>query len=107
MASESTVFGIFYPFLQFLPATRTGQFCDVRLVCDGMEIPAHKKVLAAASPYFFAMFASSNFVETHQEKVTIRGIDAQALQSLIEYVYTEHIDLTDDNVQVKESLFLQ
>ena len=46
------------------------------------------------------MFANSSFNEAHQDKVTIGGIDAQALQSLVEYVYTAYIEITVDNVKV-------
>lgn len=63
-----------------------------------MEIPAHKMILAACSPYFYAMF--SDFEEAHQDKVTVRGVDHQALQLLVDYVYTSHIEVSEDNVQV-------
>uniref|UniRef100_A0A8C4N7K8 BTB domain-containing protein n=1 Tax=Eptatretus burgeri TaxID=7764 RepID=A0A8C4N7K8_EPTBU len=33
-----------------------GLLCDVVLVADGLEIAAHKLVLATCSPYFHAMF---------------------------------------------------
>lgn len=72
--------------------------CDVTLVADGIEIPAHKMVLAACSPYFYAMF--SGFEESKQDRVTLRAVDNQALLTLIEYVYTAEVKVTEENVQM-------
>lgn len=70
------------------------------LVADNMEIRAHKMVLAAASPYFYAMFSGSDFEESHQDRITVQGVDYHALELLIEYVYTSYVDVTEENVQV-------
>lgn len=77
---------------------RQNLLCDVTLVADGVEIPAHKMVLASCSPYFYAMFTS--FTESKAEKITIQGVDGQALQILVDYVYSSEIQVTEDNVQV-------
>lgn len=36
------------------------ELCDVTLLVDGHKIRAHKIILAAASPYFKAMFTGKN-----------------------------------------------
>lgn len=72
--------------------------CDVRLVADSVEVPAHKMVLASCSPYFHAMFTS--FEESRQERIVLQGIDPQALQLLIDYVYSSEVHVTEENVQV-------
>ncbi|KAF2897552.1 hypothetical protein ILUMI_08620 [Ignelater luminosus] len=72
--------------------------CDVTLIADSVEIPAHKMVLAACSPYFYAMFTS--FEESKQDRITLQGVDHQALSLLVEYVYTSEVQVTEDNVQV-------
>ncbi|XP_017768618.1 PREDICTED: ring canal kelch homolog [Nicrophorus vespilloides] len=74
------------------------QLCDVTLIADDVEVPAHKMVLAACSPYFYAMFNS--FEESKQDKITLQGVDSQALSLLIEYVYTSEVQVTEENVQV-------
>lgn len=73
--------------------------CDVTLIADNVEIPAHKMVLAACSPYFYAMFTS--FEESKQDKITLKEIDSQALTLLVEYVYTSEVQVTEENVQVR------
>ncbi|XP_023029645.2 kelch protein [Leptinotarsa decemlineata] len=72
--------------------------CDVTLVADTVEIPAHKMVLAACSPYFFAMFSS--FEESRQDRIVLQEVDHQALSLLVEYVYTSEVHVTEENVQV-------
>uniref|UniRef100_A0A182NTY3 BTB domain-containing protein n=1 Tax=Anopheles dirus TaxID=7168 RepID=A0A182NTY3_9DIPT len=72
--------------------------CDVVLVAEGIEIPAHKMVLASCSPYFYAMF--TGFEESRQDRITLQGVDPRALQLLIEYVYRAVVEVTEDNVQI-------
>lgn len=78
---------------------RKNLLCDVILVADsGMEVPAHKMVLAACSPYFYAMFTS--FEERDQERITLQGVDYSALELLVDYVYSAEVHVTEENVQV-------
>jgi len=77
---------------------RQNLLCDVTLVADSTEVPAHKMVLAACSPYFYAMFTS--FEESKQDRITLQGVDSQALQLLVEYVYSSEVHVTEENVQV-------
>ncbi|XP_025837094.1 ring canal kelch homolog [Agrilus planipennis] len=72
--------------------------CDVTLIADNVEIPAHRIVLAACSPYFYAMFTS--FEESKQDRVTLQGVDHQALSLLLDYVYTSEVQVTEENVQM-------
>lgn len=80
---------------------RENLFCDVTLIADNNEIPAHKMVLASCSPYFYAMFSGTDFEESRQNKITVKGVDFHALELLVEYVYTSFVDVTEDNVQVQ------
>lgn len=68
------------------------------LIAEGLEIPAHKMVLASCSPYFYAMF--TGFEESRQDRISIQGVDFHALQLLVEYVYTSVVVVTEENVQV-------
>lgn len=77
---------------------RQNLLCDVVLIADGFEIPAHKMVLASCSPYFYAMF--TGFEESRQDRIVIQGVDYHALELLVEYVYSSVIVVTEENVQV-------
>lgn len=70
---------------------------DVILVAAGHEVKAHKAVLAACSPYFYAMF--TGFDEKNKSKVTLKDVDPLALEILINYVYSSEVEVTEENVQ--------
>ncbi|ELU16789.1 hypothetical protein CAPTEDRAFT_158890 [Capitella teleta] len=72
--------------------------CDVALSADGVELWAHRVVLAACSPYFYAMF-TADLAEAHTERIVLQEIDNRALTLLIDFMYTAEIQVTEDNVQ--------
>ena len=63
------------------------QLCDVVLVAEERRLPAHRLVLSAASDYFAAMF-TSDVREAGMGEIQIKGVDSDALASLVQYVYT-------------------
>lgn len=71
---------------------------DINLVVNDVNIPAHKAVLAAGSPYFCAMFTSA-YAEGSQSSVEIHGVTLEALEALVNYFYTSEITLSTGNVQ--------
>ena len=52
-------------------------------------------VLAACSPYFYAMF--TGFTERESSRVTLQGLDPEALQTLVDYVYTSLVEVEGKN----------
>lgn len=78
---------------------RQGHFlCDVVLCVDGHKFASHKIVLAGTSPYLKAMF-TNGMLETDQDVVEIRGIDAKTMENLLDFMYTSTIEITVNNVQ--------
>ena len=66
-----------------------------------VRISAHRLVLAAASPYFRAMF-TIGMQESSESTVQVSDVDAGALRTLVDYAYTGQVHVDRSNV---ESLF--
>ncbi|KAJ9573753.1 hypothetical protein L9F63_008877 [Diploptera punctata] len=77
---------------------RQGKLCDVTLKVDDQSFSAHRIVLAATIPYFHAMF-THDMVESKQDNITIKGIEAVALEVLINFAYSGRVTLDTNNVQ--------
>ncbi|XP_004680047.1 PREDICTED: kelch-like protein 38 [Condylura cristata] len=76
---------------------QNGVLTDVRLCVGAWEVPCHRNVLASSSPYFRAMFCS-NFRESREAKVHLKGIDSETLDQMVLYVYTGEVHITAQNV---------
>ena len=75
-----------------------GQLCDVLLQADTNQlIPAHRVILAAASPYFRAMFVGK-LLESTQRTVHIKDVDHDILQAVVAYAYSAEFFLSSDRV---------
>ncbi|KAM6443199.1 kelch-like protein 6 [Liasis olivaceus] len=71
---------------------------DVTLCVGSMQFSCHRVVLAAASNYFRAMFCN-DLKEKNEEKIVIKGVDAETMQILLDYTYTSKVLITKENVQ--------
>lgn len=78
---------------------RRHMLCDVLLIVDELELPAHRAILAACSHYFYAMF-TGDLSEAKAERIVLQQIDGGALSMLLDFMYTSEIQVTEDNVQV-------
>ena len=77
---------------------KNGSYSDVELLCEGKIFKAHKVILSARSAVFDKMF-STNFMETHSNRVEIKEVQAQTLEAFLSFAYTdelkkEYVDLT-------------
>ncbi|XP_078621936.1 kelch-like protein 26 [Branchiostoma floridae x Branchiostoma japonicum] len=85
--------------LRYLNTLRTDALlCDITLIVDGKEIPAHKNILASCSDYFRAMF-TRGMRECNQDTVEIKGVPYSGLENVVQYMYTSQITLNSETVQ--------
>ncbi|MBN3296866.1 KLHL6 protein, partial [Amia calva] len=71
---------------------------DVTLHVADTEFPCHRVVLAAASNYFRAMFCN-DLKEKYEERIHIKGVEAETMKILLDYTYTSKVLITKQNVQ--------
>ncbi|KAL9888007.1 kelch-like protein 3 isoform 2-T3 [Glossina fuscipes fuscipes] len=87
------------PFLDALNKMRLDQqHCDFCLKIDGEEIYVHKVALTFASPYFAAML-NSDMKEKAAGSVKLQDENVTTVKTLVEYIYSGVITLTETNVQ--------
>ena len=80
--------------LESLEAQREERkLCDVTLKIEDEVFPAHRCVLAAASPYFRSMFEEYNFTESRNEEVQLHSVDTSALTAILDMIYTGRLKL--------------
>nr|XP_011431859.2 kelch-like ECH-associated protein 1 [Crassostrea gigas]XP_011431860.2 kelch-like ECH-associated protein 1 [Crassostrea gigas]XP_011431861.2 kelch-like ECH-associated protein 1 [Crassostrea gigas]XP_011431862.2 kelch-like ECH-associated protein 1 [Crassostrea gigas]XP_011431863.2 kelch-like ECH-associated protein 1 [Crassostrea gigas]XP_011431865.2 kelch-like ECH-associated protein 1 [Crassostrea gigas]XP_034312562.1 kelch-like ECH-associated protein 1 [Crassostrea gigas]XP_034312563.1 kel len=76
---------------------RLTKLCDVTLLVGEEKFLAHKIVLAAASPYFRAMF-TGGMREEEMTTIPLHGITPCTLATLIEFAYTAEVRVSEMNV---------
>ncbi|XP_061909373.1 kelch-like protein 12 isoform X2 [Entelurus aequoreus] len=77
---------------------KSNTLCDITLRVENAHFPAHRIVLAACSDYFCAMF-TSELSEKGKSFVDIQGLTASTMEILLDFVYTETVLVTVENVQ--------
>ncbi|KAJ8270058.1 hypothetical protein GJAV_G00109880 [Gymnothorax javanicus] len=65
----------------------SGRLCDVLLVAQEREFPAHRSVLASCSSYFHQLFTSGPAAD-RQSVYTLEFVRAEALAALLDFAYT-------------------
>lgn len=70
---------------------------DVVLEVGSELFHAHRVVLAAASPYFKAMF-TGGLKECEMSRVKLQGVSPTAMARLVRFMYTGRIRVTENTV---------
>ncbi|KAM4044067.1 kelch-like protein 34 isoform 2-T2 [Anomaloglossus baeobatrachus] len=85
-------------FTQFQLLRSYGHLCDVSLVVDGHEFPAHKSLLACSSDYFRAMFKDYT-KESNASVIHLKIISATGLQNILDFIYTSWLSLSMNTLE--------
>ena len=79
--------------------------CDVKIAAGSSDsegnttiLYAHRTILAAASPYFNAMF-TSDLAEAKRHQIVIQSLNGKTLNALLGFIYSGRVQVTQDNVQ--------
>ncbi|CDW61090.1 BTB and BACK domain containing protein [Trichuris trichiura] len=71
---------------------------ELAITKGAVGIRAHRIVLACSCPYFNAMF-KSKMSETVKSSIFMHCVNASILESLVDFMYTGKITITQENVQ--------
>ncbi|XP_074621163.1 kelch-like protein 18 [Acropora palmata] len=74
------------------------QLCDVTICVGSKKIYAHRLVLSSFSSYFLAMF-TNGMMESVEETITLKDVDGNVVELLIDFAYSGKLDITIDTVQ--------
>nr|XP_043899790.1 zinc finger and BTB domain-containing protein 7A [Solea senegalensis] len=75
----------------------SGLLCDVLLVTQDREFPAHRSVLASCSSYFHKLFTSGAAAD-QQNVYNIDFLAAEALGALLDFAYTATLTVSHSSV---------
>ena len=71
--------------------------CDAWIVVDDGELPVHKSILSAASPFFHDIF--SRITSQDEHKITLKNLASRAMDDILHFIYTGEAYIHDDNVR--------
>ncbi|XP_030640616.1 zinc finger and BTB domain-containing protein 7A [Chanos chanos] len=76
---------------------QSGMLCDVLLVAQEQEFPAHRSVLASCSSYFHKLF-TSGLAADRQSVYAIDFVPAETLAALLDFAYTATLTVSHSSV---------
>ena len=99
MATSSKIYSVLTEDSLFngLTELREKKLCDVSLGAEDEIFPFHRVVLAAASPYFQAMF-TGGFREKELDVIPLQETNVQGLKLVLDAIYTSKLVISNDSV---------
>ncbi|ELU07971.1 hypothetical protein CAPTEDRAFT_53735, partial [Capitella teleta] len=82
----------------FLQMREAEELTDVTLVFGDRRLPCHKVILAGMCEYFHRMFLT-DMMECYSKEIVMKDINASTGVLLVDYFYTQKIDITTNNAQ--------
>nr|NP_001071661.1 transcription factor protein [Ciona intestinalis]BAE06323.1 transcription factor protein [Ciona intestinalis] len=76
---------------------RSGLLCDMTVIVEGVELQAHKAVLAACSSYFNGIITDPANV-SHNIVLELSSISRLGMESLLEFAYTSKLTVSRGNI---------
>ena len=76
---------------------RQNVLCDAIIVVDDQEMPVHRNILSAASPFFNEIF--SRITNPEDNKITLRNLSGRTMDDILHFTYTGEAVIHDDNVR--------
>lgn len=73
--------------------------CDLNIKVGSKILSVHKIVLVGNSTYFDKLL-TGGFKESNVEEISLDNIEPNAIELIIDYIYTLTLKITEDNVQV-------
>ncbi|KAJ1145700.1 hypothetical protein NDU88_011985 [Pleurodeles waltl] len=73
--------------------------CDAVLEAGGATFPAHKVILASASNYCKVIFSGNEAHSETPELIQLKGVSADGLRTVLNFIYSNKLDISIDNVQ--------
>ena len=74
-----------------------GLLCDITVIVEGVELLAHKAVLAACSTYFSGIITDPANV-SHNIVLELSSISKIGMENLLEFAYTSKLTVSKDNI---------
>ena len=84
-----------------------GILCDAVIAVDDRELPVHKNVVSAISPFFKDIF--SKLHDSTDNKITLHNLSGAIMNDILHFIYTGEVYIHDGNVRqlLGASRFLQ
>ena len=84
-----------------------GVLCDAIIAVDDRELPVHKNIVSAMSPFFRDIF--SKLHDPTDNKITLHNLNGAIMNDILHFIYTGEVCIHDGNVRqmLAASRFLQ